>query len=221
MVSLPELENAFEYENNFYFTCEPGRLGKIIAHYELFKRIIDLPGEIIEFGVFKGVSLLRFAMLRNLLSSENAKKIVGFDTFDKFPETKNPVDAKHTMDFINEAGNQSISTDALYETLEWRGVNKNIELIRGDISYTLPEYVKLHPELKVALLHIDVDLYEPSKVILELLYSKVVPNGVIILDDYATFGGETIAVDEFFKGKEVEIKKFPFILRPSYILKKA
>ena len=92
----------------------------------------------------------------------------------------------------------------------------------GNILDTVPDYMAKNPQLKIALLHIDVDIYEPSKVILENMYDSVVNGGVIVLDDYGVFPGETKAVDDFFKDKDVEIKKFPFTQsNPSYIIKKS
>ena len=86
MIELPDFSKPFEYENNFYFSSGIGRIGKLIAHYELFKMVKDLPGEIIECGVFKGSSLIRFVTFRNLFEKENLRKVVGFDAFGKFPE---------------------------------------------------------------------------------------------------------------------------------------
>ena len=63
---------------------------------------------------------------------------------------------------------------------------------------TVPQYVSAHPELKIALLHIDVDVYKPTVVILNNLYKKVVKGGLIILDDFGEVTGETKAIDEFF-----------------------
>ena len=76
-------------------------------------------------------------------------------------------------------------------------------------------------QLKISLLHIDVDIYEPSKVILETMYDSVVEGGLIVLDDYGTFPGETKAVDDFFHNKQVKINKFSFSQStPVYIVKK-
>lgn len=220
MIELPDIKKAFKYENDFYHSSDSSRIAKILAHYELFKRAVTLPGVIMEFGVFKGVSLVRLAIFRSLFSNANSIKIVGFDTFDKFPEATHENDRKHRDSFIKEAGNLSISEHQLYESLKRRGLDTNVELIKGDICKTCPKYVEEHPELKISLLHIDVDLYEPTKVIMHQLYTKVVNDGIIIFDDYATFGGETKAIDEFFKDKFVNIQKFPFILRPCYMIKK-
>ena len=73
--------------------------------------------------------------------------------------------------------------------------------------------------MKISLLNLDVDIYAPSVTILKSLWPRIVKGGVIILDDYGKFTGETNAVDEFFKGKNVSIKKFPFAQFPSYIVK--
>ena len=91
-------------------------------------------------------------------------------------------------------------------------------MILGDIVYTIPEYVANHPELKIALLHIDVDVYEPTKVILNSLFDKVIKNGLIVFDDYGTVAGETKAIDEFFNDKDV-IQKLPISHIPAYIRK--
>ena len=85
---------------------------------------------------------------------------------------------------------------------------------------TIPEYVKKHPSMKISLLNLDVDLYEPTKIILENLFPKVVKGGIIILDDYNVFAGETKAVKEYFRDKKVLIKKFDYRKSPSYIVKK-
>ena len=103
--------------------------------------------------------------------------------------------------------------------LKNKKTNKNVELIKGDITKTVPKYLKTHPELKISLLNLDTDIYEPSVTILENLYPRLVKNGVLILDDYGIFPGETKAVDDYFKNKDVEIKKFPFAATPSFIIK--
>ena len=72
--------------------------------------------------------------------------------------------------------------------------------------------------MQFLILFIDVDLYEPTKIILERLYDKVTTGGIIIFDDYGAFAGTNKAVDDFFEGKMV-IKKFPFSHAISYIVK--
>jgi hypothetical protein len=214
-----DTEKQFDYENGFYLTSNSARLGKIIVHYELYKMINNLPGDIVEFGVFKGASLIKFATFRELFENTYSRKIIGFDVFDKFPETDFADDKKYREEFIENAGESSITLESLHEILEYKKF-QNVELVKGDILETAPKYIADNPQLKISLLHIDVDIYEPSKIILETMYDSVVKGGLIVLDDYGTFPGETKAVDDFFHGKSVQINKFPFSQSsPSYIIK--
>ena len=217
MIKLPNFHKPFDYENNFYLSCDNSRIGKMIAHYELLKLSSNIPGCIIECGVFKGVSLIRFATFLKLLKKSN-KKIIAFDTFGKHTTTKISSDHKRRKILLSH-GKEGISEKQLMSILKRKGLEKNIQLIKGDITETVPRYLKLNPKLKISLLNLDVDIYEPSVTILEYLYSRIVKGGVLILDDYGTFPGETKAVDDFFKGQKIKIRKFPYCTTPSYIIK--
>lgn len=219
MINLPNFEKAFEYENNFYLSCDITRISKVLAHYEIYKMIKEITGEIVECGVFKGSSYLRFVMFREIFNNPYSKKIIGFDTFGKFPETSFKDDIKARTQFIDSAGSDSISKEQLLQILNNKEINKNVDLIEGDIVETVPAYVKANPELKISLLNLDTDIYEPAVTILEHLYPKITKGGILMLDDYGTHPGETKAVDEFFHNKNIEIKKFSFAMTPSYIVK--
>ena len=218
MIKLPDFKHSFNYENNFYLSCDNSRIGKFMAHYELFKMSIDVPGSIIECGVFKGTSLIRFAAFRNLLKKKS-KKIIGFDMFGKFPETNFQKDKKMRKLFIKESGSVGISKQQLIKVLKQKKIDQKIELVKGNIIQTVPNYVKTHPKLKISFLNLDTDLYEPSKIILEYLYPKITKGGILLLDDYGFWPGETKAVDEYFKNKNVKINKSAFSNTPSYIIK--
>lgn len=214
-----ESNKKFTYENGFYLTSEVGRIGKALAQYELYKRIAHLPGSIIECGVFKGASFLRLASYRELLENVMSRKLIGFDTFGKFPDTNFEADKKHLNAFIDSAGEESISCSELDKVMKLKGI-RNYELVKGDITKTVPEYVAANPQLKIALLHIDTDIYEPVSVILKELYNKVCRGGIIVFDDYGVFPGETKAVDEFFVDKDVQFEKLPLAHIPTFVVKK-
>lgn len=219
MINLPDFSKSFDYENNFYLSCDSSRIAKLLAHYEIYKMVSNIPGAIVECGVFKGTSLTRFATFRDLFSNSHSKKIIGFDVYGKFPETNFEQDKVPRQRFIDSAGESSITVESLTKVLQHKGIDKNVELVKGDILQTVPNYVEKHPELKISLLNLDTDIYEPASVILELLFPKIVRGGVLIIDDYGVFPGETQAVDEYFKDKDVVIQKFPFCMTPCYILK--
>lgn len=213
-----DISKKWDYENGFYLTCETSRIGKILNHLEIYRQIINLPGDVLEFGVYKGTSLVRLLSFRNLLETEYSRKVIGFDIFGKFPDNlKVKSDREFVKDFEN-AGGFGISDEELTLHLDNKGF-KNYELVKGDILKTIPQYIIDRPSLKISLLHIDVDVYEPTKVILENLWEKVVKGGIVMFDDYATIEGETMAVDEFFKDQNITIHKPPFNYIPSYIIK--
>ncbi len=219
MIGKYEEEKTFDYENGFYLTSDPYRFGNIMAHYELYKKIIELPGSVIELGVFKGSSLIQFCTFRELLENENSRRIVGFDMFEEFPMADK---IKSDQEFV-EAWNtqfegEFLSKEDLYKSLALKKIS-NVELIKGNIMDTVDQYLLENPSERIALLHIDTDVYEPAKKGLEELFDRVV-GGVIIFDDYAVVEGETLAIEEFFADKKILLKKFPFSHgKPSYIVK--
>lgn len=220
MISKYNEEKSFDYENGFYLTSDKYRMGNILAHYELYKKIVGLPGDVIELGVFKGSSLIQFCTFRDLLENENARKIIGFDMFGSFPKT-DKVESDNV--FIDKWNSQFeddfLSQEDLYKSLEHKNID-NVQLVKGNILETLNQYLIDNPHTRISLLHIDTDVYEPSKLGLELLFDRVVKGGVIIFDDYATVEGETLAVEEFFQDKDYVLRKFPFShTKPSYIIK--
>ncbi|MCK4827636.1 dTDP-6-deoxy-L-hexose 3-O-methyltransferase, partial [bacterium] len=140
------------------------------------------------------------------------------DAFGKFPEQDDANDREFIEKFEGEAG-CGISIDELKEVLSAKGF-ENYELIQGDIVHTIPEYLGNHPELKISLLHIDVDVYKPTVVILDHLFDKIVSGGLVVFDDFGTVAGETKAIDEFFTEKDGAIEKLPISHIPSYLRKK-
>ncbi len=215
-----EYSRAWDYENGFYLTSPLSRLSKAIAHYELYKRIVELPGDVVEAGTFKGASFIRFATFREMLESQYSRKLISFDIFGKFPkETNGAIDKSFIEDFSSDAGD-GISKEELEAALDRKGVC-NYELVQGNVLRTIPEYVKNKPQLRIALLHIDVDVYDASMCALEYLYERVVPGGIIVLDDYGVVHGETKAVDKYFESKHTppRLQKLPFYHRPVYLVK--
>ncbi len=168
---------------------------KIVSFWEMYKRIEEVPGQIIECGVFKGRSLLWLAKFREFYNQE--RKIVAFDTFDKFPAAGFEGDKVMRDQFIRINGGMSDSTDEIRFLLLKNDCDFQIELVAGDICKTVPEYLKYCLWLRIALLHIDCDLYEPTKVILNSLFPLVNKEGIVVLDDYNIFPGETKAADEY------------------------
>jgi hypothetical protein len=158
MIGKFDKSKEFDYENGFYLTSKPYRLGNIIAHYELYKRIVNLPGDLIELGVFKGSSLIQFATFRELLENENSRKIVGFDMFGSFPENGQlDSDKRFAQNWNEQFAHEFLSKEDIYASLKAKGIG-NVDLIEGDIRITLDKYIQGNPYTRIAFLHIDTDI---------------------------------------------------------------
>ena len=174
----------WESENIFYHKSNISRIGKLLYQYEIYKKITDLPGDILEFGVFKGASLIRFLTYRSILENNFSRKIIGFDTFSKFPMQKEKSDIKIIKEFTLDAGNP-ISKDELNSILIKKRF-ENFELIEGKVEDTLKKFIEKNRNTKISLLHLDMDVYKPTKYVLDILEKRIVKNGIILIDDYGT-----------------------------------
>lgn len=205
---------------------------KHLTHIELFKKQIDLPGSIVELGVFKGASLLTFAKLCEIYCpGDTLKKVIGFDTFTGFPELSEK-DGKENLkrDLTPGGFNSSYFEETLRRMIDINQQDsmiprfQRVHLVKGDVVRTVPDYVKQNPGLRISLLHLDLDIYEPTLTALKCLYPLVVPGGVVLLDEYGMegFPGESAAFDEYFGSKRPVLKKFPFISTPGgYFIKES
>ena len=158
------------------------------------------------------------------------KKVIGFDTFAGFPElaaedgqsdstVQKLPGGLSAESFLSEFSALLVlhNSDAVLPTE--RG-----KIVQGDICKTLPEWLEQNPEARFCLVNMDVDIYEPTTVILEGCWDRIVPGGVLILDEYATskWPGETRAWDDFAKrrGLDVTLNRFSWANAPgAYVVK--
>jgi len=208
----------FSIENDYYRLVTFSRIEKFISQLELFKKTISVKGDVIEFGVYKGNSLIRLIAF-NKIFSKYKKKFFAFDTFGKFPKGKNRADIAHRKKFVKSAGENSINKKKL-NTLLIKKKFRNFELIDGDVLKTIPVFLKKNIKIKVSFINLDLDLYEPSLVVLEKFYPKLSKKGIIMLDNFNQFYGETLAVKQFCKKKNIKIKNIKFKNKVIYYIQK-
>ena len=164
-------------------------------------------GDFVECGVWKGGNLILLSAIQEQLGMN--RTIYGFDTFTGMVE---PQDLD--LDFLGQSASEMMSNtqkidgdhsihcfaslDLVKKNLS-ENKSKNVKLIQGDVAETLLESKNL-PE-KIAILRLDTDWYESTRIELERLYPLLEPGGVLIIDDYGHFDGARKAVDEYFKAE--------------------
>ena len=221
--------NAVKLENfPKYVTRES--ITRFLALNELFLKQLHVCGSVIELGVFRGAGLMTWAHLSSIYEPTNyTRKIIGFDTFSGFPEiAAEDIPAAQINPTIRPGG--LCVEDAMQQDIEqavslWdmtRYLNHipKVQLVAGDIIETLPQYLQDNEHLVVSLLHLDVDLYEPTKLALELLAPRIPKGGVIFFDELnmKIFPGETVAVMEAIGLSKLRIQRLPYAPAVSYAI---
>ena len=215
-MKLANITKTWEYENNFLLSCQNSRIAKMLAYYELYKIASKVKGDFVLGGIFRGISTVEFSTFINLFENSLKQKLIVFDEFKKFPKNNNDL---KSLTVIKQMGERGITKSQLTSVLKNKKI-KNVELIKGKITKTVSDYVSSHPKLKISLLNMDVDIYDRELISLKILYPFVTKGGVIILNDYGVFDYETKIIDNFFKNKNLKIKKLTYSKTPSYIIKK-
>jgi hypothetical protein len=182
---------------------------RILARSELYNRTIHLNGSIIEAGVAGGTGLSTFALLED--SRKLKRKIWAFDSFSGFPPGTNydspeflkygkPEYIEFSKDFVMDVLRSIMISD---ETLN------NIRLSEGWMPQSFSQY-DLKP---IALLHVDVDLYQSTKDALDYFWPNLKSTGIVILDEYdhnndaVKWPGAKKAIDEFCNLNSVKIER--------------
>jgi len=168
-------------------------------------------GDYVECGVWKGGNIILFKKIMELSNDYN-RKIFAYDTFEGMTEPdENDFDISKNLNakfLMNKDKDKKTniwgvcSLENVKNNIQSNVKNiDNIKFIKGPVEQTLAIQMNL-PE-KISLLRLDTDWYSSTKKELEILYKKVSPGGIIIIDDYGHWGGSKKAVDEFFSNKYV------------------
>jgi hypothetical protein len=218
------MNKIFETYNYLIESEDTQRLKKIIIRNNLFQLSKNIPGDIIECGVFKGTGLIFWLKMLKIFDSQSLKKVIGFDTFGDFPESTLEYEKKSVKIFQNQSNYKSKNNNLniIKQKIKKAKVHERCRLIKGDIIKTSKNYVMKNKGSRISLLHLDLDTYAGTKCALENFYPLVSPGGVIIFDEYGQSGwGESDAVDEFFFNKKCDIKTVEFSSKPTaYLIKK-
>ena len=202
-------------------------LMQFISRYDLYKLIENIPGDICEFGVCGGKGL--FSLIQSVFINEpqyHWRNIIGFDTFEGFASIHEKDNVKVSSHLKVEGAFKMDSYDELttlkkiHQDFRFMNTRDQIELVKGDVMKTLPDFLKKHPGTIVSLLYLDLDLYEPTKLVIELLWPRVPKGGILVLDEaiMRDWEGEAIALHETLGIGNCKMVKIPY-LKQFYIVK--
>ena len=206
--NIPEIDeenkNLIEFIGEYSLTPLIRRWTLIKSlHYINKKKVI---GDIVECGIWRGGNLFLAKKIQDKYYKEIKRKLYGFDTFEGMPEPSIHDGVKVNKTYQNFKNKNEPWTKASLDDV--KNFSKKLFLdidefnfIKGKVEDTLKD--KKNLPNKISLLRLDTDLYESTKIELNILYPLLVEKGILIIDDYGDFQGCRKAVDEYFSDKNV------------------
>jgi O-methyltransferase len=207
------LESAFQ---KIFSRCCPFSMASRERLYAVFQavryiNVNQIPGDFVECGVWRGGACMVGA-LTQISQGDTSRRIWLYDTFTGMttPTAKDVHRwagkiawhkwARSERDKYNNWCHASL--DEVKRNLFSTGYPRDqIEFIKGDVKETLKSG---GPE-QIAVLRLDTDWYDSTKIELETLYPRISKGGVLILDDYGVWNGARQAVDEYFESQDFKI----------------
>ena len=226
LIAESGLSHTEKFQNFPVFTSRQ-KITRLLARYELFKMIQDIPGHIFECGVLFGGGLFSFAHFSAIFEPVNCqRRVVGFDTFEGLPQLHEK-DKSRTSSSKLQAGAMSIdSYDYLIRAARIFDMNRalphlpKIELVRGDVRQTMPRYLEENTHVLVALLYLDMDIYLSTKAALSACIDRMPKGAIIAFDEFSCerWPGETAALIDTLPVREANLKRFNYESYLSYLV---
>jgi hypothetical protein len=202
-----------------------GAIADLLAMDTLYRMIMDVPGVIMELGVYRGRHLATFTALRALYEPYDLfRQVIGFDTFAGFPDVAQ-IDQVGPRASAGNFATPSGYADHLravleaHESSEPHGHFRRSMLVEGDVRKTLPEYLERNPHTVVALAYFDMDLYEPTRDALQAIRPYLTEGSILAFDElnHAVWPGETAALRELIGLDHGPLRKLPGRAYPTYL----
>jgi len=170
------------------------------ALYELAKSVSDIPGDTVECGVFRGASSF---LVLNTTRGRNKTHFL-FDSFEGISDPTQedlPGDARMRL---WKTGDFSAAEATVRHNLS---SFPNVRYLAGWIPERFPEVA----DRRFSLVHVDVDLYQPTLDSVLFFYERLNPGGILVCDDYGfgTCPGANKAMNEVLENKPESIVHLP------------
>ena len=218
--------STYDKVANFPIFASRQKITRFLEAYEFYKLAMNTPGCFLECGVASGGFLMALAHFCSIFEGYHyTRRVIGFDTFEGFTEPS-PQDLSSSAKHMKAGGLKFESYDILKSAIELFDGNRvvghipKVELVKGDISKTLPKFLEDNPSLIVGALHLDLDLYQPTKDTLTLLKDRLPKGAIIIFDEpnHKDYPGETIAISETLGLNNIRMQRLPMSPMAAYMI---
>jgi O-methyltransferase len=167
---------------------------KYINNLELCFEFREIASCVVECGVWRGGMIAGMAAVLGA-----GRQYFLFDSFEGLPPAREDVDGAAAVAYQTNTESPNYENNCVAAEEDAAAAMKlsgatSFSLIRGWFSETIPQFT---PPSPIAVLRLDGDWYDSTRVCLENLYPRVAPGGIVIIDDYYNWDGCARAVNEF------------------------
>jgi hypothetical protein len=217
--------NKEEILLNLGLFIDPSLMSRLLFLNYLYGKIVATQGVIMDIGTRWGHNAVVLSTLRSIYEPYNhQRKVIAFDTFSGF-KGANHLDGKQLCNvdgqYSTTIGYEKILENLLniHEKLHPLDHIRKNEVIKGDVSETIPQYITDNPETIISLAYFDVDLYKPTYDSLVAIQDRLTIGSILAFDELNYHGapGETLALLNTLGIRNVAVRRFPMCSRVSYI----
>lgn len=197
-------------------------LAHILALSVIYQEVLSIPGYIAEFGLMYGRNFNLFHCLRECYEPLNhTRKLIGFDSFEGFlRSSKEDLPKSAPREDLHKIGAYAVPKDwelrlasilEAQEAVSHLSHLRRFEIVRGDVAETLPAFLEANPHAIFALCYLDLDLYEPTRAVLEAIAPRLTRGSILVFDEVCNpeYPGETAALEEVFGLRNIELRRLP------------
>jgi hypothetical protein len=213
-------QDFYDAYNKFIFADDSKIFNKLISKFFFLGLARNLPGDIVELGVFKGSGVAGW--LKTARALKSSQRVIGFDFFDENALTKSikTGDVGFMKSLFEDRGFQSKGYAEILTDIISKMDFMNFELLAGDVFETVPKYLADNPGFRVSIVNFDLDTEEPTYFCLNELWPRIVRGGLVIFDEYGiNEWTESNGVDKFIYEKDLKLIRTDFYAPSAYIIK--
>ncbi|MEO7039539.1 MAG: TylF/MycF/NovP-related O-methyltransferase [Candidatus Elarobacter sp.] len=212
-------ETFWPVVNDWALYCGLLSLSRELVISDLLRSTLDVPGHVAEFGSWRGANLLFMAKILRIFDPHGQKQVHCFEGFEGLTTFAAP-DAGS----VKDRGMYRGSYEELVDVIALYYMEHEIVIHKGLVQDTLPAALAEADNLSFSLIYLDLDLYEPTKLALDLLHPRLSKGGLFVFDEwnYETYPGETTAAREFLEqhGDRYTMEAVRHTRTPSMALRK-
>ncbi len=212
-----------ELSRNLFLYSDRRAYSRFLFLNELYQAAMKVHGSILTFGCRYGVNEVILNGLRDIYEPYNwNREIHTFDTFEGFPSVSSCDGKAKNGEFGVPAGYAAHLKSLVAHHRRASPLQQlmGVTIHEGDVTNTLPNFIQINPHILVSMVYLDLHLYEPTKLVLDQISSRVVRGGVIAFDELSVrdWPGETMAFLEWSKERGLDVRHSQYRSAAAYVI---